>query len=159
MNTQIPKIKSFFTYLLGFSLLFFIINFELIETRYKNSKTQTVPVPKNFKIKKQIVKKQVDSHEMQGRMMQHFFHQAPYTSGISPDELHLQFESPVEIHGLLVSVDCWKSTKLVEIAAGINQKPAYNAHSDENILMHVSFATDNTAGKIDKHIFSQSPFL
>lgn len=158
-----PK-KRNWAWLGWLSLLFiiiFVVNYPEWELRYKNSRVKTVSLPTKFNTKLYNVTKDENSvtGAFNGRIVQSTFSQERYTSGVSPDEMSIRFDQPVEIHGLLMSVDCWKSTRLVELAAGINQKPAYQANSKNNMLMHVSFATNNQAGKIDEHIWFPKPFV
>lgn len=138
--------------------IFLAFNFSELELRYRNSKVVTKPDPASYNVSKKSIIKVGSDKKLHGRIFQHFFSQAGSTSGRSPDELSIQFDHPAKIHGILISVDCWKSTRLVEFAAGINQKPAYQTKGDHETLFHVSFATNNTAGKIDEQIWFPEPF-
>ncbi|MBI4412352.1 MAG: hypothetical protein HY541_07710 [Deltaproteobacteria bacterium] len=143
------------------AVLFFIsINFAELELRLKNSRVKTVAMPETFDVQTEILRKMADDDgRMHGRIFQKHFSQKGSTSGRSPDELSVTFSDPVEIHGILMSIDCWKSTRLVEFAAGINQKPAYQTKGENEMLMHVSFATSHEAGKIDEQVWFPKPFL
>ncbi|MBI2340513.1 MAG: hypothetical protein HYU99_09165 [Deltaproteobacteria bacterium] len=143
------------------AVLFFIsINFSELELRLKNSRVKTVPTPPMFDVQTEtLTKPPGDDGRIHGRIFQKYFNQEGSTSGRSPDEISVKFSGPAEIHGILMSVDCWKSTRLVEFAAGLNQKPAYQTKGDHEMLMHVSFATNNEAGKIDEQVWFPKPFL
>ncbi len=138
------------------ALIFFVPG---LKSKYDNLRTTTRPDPDKFAIKTVTVNKpqNITEQQAQSRILQHLFYQDGRTAGRSADELSLSFDAPVDIIGILMSVDCWKSTRLVEFAAGINQKPAYSINAD-NVLFHVSFATNDTAGKIDEHIFFPTPY-
>ena len=145
-----------------FLLLLIVLfsNFSEWELRWKNSRVKTVPTPAKFDVLQKTIKKEGNTdHRLHGRIFQKHFSQAGYTSGRSPDEISIKFDSPAEIYGILMSVDCWKSTRLVEFAAGINQKPAYQTKGDAEMLLHVSFATNHEAGKIDEQVWFPKPFL
>ena len=152
------KNHSWIKWLFIFPVIFISLNYGELESRYKNSKVKTIVSPASFTKNEIRISKNSAAPGMHSRMIQQLFHQQARVSGISPDEMNIRFDAPVEIQGILMSVDCWKSTRLVELAAGINQTPAYNAHSDKDMLMHVSFAGDK-AGKIDEQAFFPKPFL
>lgn len=131
-----------------------------IEYRIATSKTVTKPDPESVLVHQiKISKPQREDQGLHGFLFQHLFRQEPRTAGRSPDEVELQFQEPAEIIGLLISVDTWKSMRLVEYAVGINQKPAYSVNTQNDMLMHVSQATNNQAGRIDEHIWFPEPFF
>lgn len=147
--------------ILVFAVLIFAgSNYSELELRLKNSRVKTAPTPDQFNVQTEIINKpDNDDKRLHGRIFQKHFNQEGYTSGRSPDELSVKFSDPVEVHGILMSVDCWKSTRLVEFAAGINQKPAYQTKGPGDMLIHASFATNHEAGKIDEQVWFPKPFL
>lgn len=157
-----PK-KNNWTWVLSLILIAILIvfsNYEEWELRYKTAKTKTRPAPTNVVGKKYLVSKGDEkNHELKSRLFQHLFHQDGRTAGRSADELLIQFDQPALLYGILISVDCWKSTRLVEFAAGINQQPAYQANTQSAMLFHVSFATNHQAGKIDEQFWYPVPFF
>lgn len=147
----------------GAPLLFLVAililsNFPEWELRYKTSKVVTRPLAPVVHVEGKMVTRGSENEFLHSRLFQLPFSQDAYISGQSPDELSIRFDVPVDIRGILVSVDCWKSTRLVEFAAGINQKPAYSTNSESDMLMHTSFATNSEAGKIDEQAFFPTPF-
>ncbi len=136
-----------------------LANYPEWELRYRNAQVKNVPPPAQFNIKTiEVTKEGSPSPTLHSRLVQHLFSQAGSSTGPSPDELSLKFSAPVDIQGILMSVDCWKSTRLVEFAAGINNKPAYQANGPTDMLLHVSFATNLEAGKIDEQVWFPKPF-
>lgn len=165
------SILKFVFYIFLLLMLFFILNFKELELRLKTSGIVTEPLPEKTNAILHKVHLKADSRivddangasvvipGLQSRLFQAAFTQKPKVAGRSPDEIHVKFDNPVQIHGLLFSVDCWKSTRLVEFAAGINATPAYSLNESGRMLFHVSFATNDTAGKIDEHIWFPEPF-
>lgn len=140
-------------------LVLLLSNYPEWELRYRNSKVVTLPSPSQFKSKEvTIAKGEANDDSGHSRIFQHPFGQIASTSGRSRDELVIRFDAPVEILGIVASVDCWKSTRLVEFAGGINQKPAYQTNGPNDMLFHVSFATNHEAGKIDEQFWFPKPF-
>ena len=143
-----------------FILMFlFLSNLPEWELRYKTGKvvTRSDPIATNV-VEKIIRKEESKPDSLHSRIFQLPFSQDGRISGRSGEELSIRFEAPAKIHGILVSVDCWKSTRLVEFAAGINQKPAYQTGGDSDMLIHASCATNALAGKIDEQAFFPVPF-
>ncbi|OGQ08366.1 MAG: hypothetical protein A3G32_03985 [Deltaproteobacteria bacterium RIFCSPLOWO2_12_FULL_40_28] len=137
----------------------FVIHWPEVELRYKTLKTTTQVEPDHYQQTHRLILRESDQKDgLHSRMFQEHFWQEARTSGISPNELILQFDKPVLIDGLLISADCWKSTRLVEFAIGINPKPAYQPNSNQNMIFHVNFATNQTAGSIDEHIWFPTPY-
>jgi hypothetical protein len=136
---------------LFFFLIITAIQYPAWKSSYDNWRTNTRATPSQVNNKEIIVARSEGDTGLKGHIFQNLFTQDARTAGRSPDELSIGFSQPVILKGFLISVDCWKSTRLVEFAAGINQKPAYSTHNDNNMLFHVSFATNRDAGKIDEH--------
>lgn len=98
-------------------------------------------------------------------MGQVMMHQEARTSGPSPDSLRFRFDAPVEITGVMVSVDISGPT-LVEVAAGVNVEGPYgisDGHFDpdrENLtrfagrdwLIHTSDSNGGAPSKIDEQV-------
>lgn len=142
------------------ALIGFLVQFDEWELRYKTGRTVTVSEPQSYDVHSvKVAPRDNEGGGMHGRIFQLPFKQAGRTSGRSPSVLSIQFEKAVEIHGIVASVDCWKSTRLVEFAGGLNQTPAYQTNGPNEMLFHVSFATNTTAGKIDEQFWFKEPFL
>ncbi|EKD42572.1 MAG: hypothetical protein ACD_73C00100G0004 [uncultured bacterium] len=143
-------------------LIFLAFNYQSILLKWKNSAVTTRENPSAFKIQDILVSKplplEVDTG-LHAKLVQHIFHQEARTSGRSPDVLTVAFNQDVQIYGILFSVDCWKDTRLVEFMAGINQQPAYNTQTDNDVFFHATFAANDSAGKIDEHVFFPQPIL
>lgn len=138
--------------------LAFLFNWSEWEMRYRNSQVTEQKMPADFIRNTRLISRgELTDQNLHSRIFQLPFSQKGYTSGRSPDELAIQFDKPVTVRGLLLSVDCWKSTRLVEFAMGINQAPAYEVSTENDMLFHASFATNTTAGKIDEHIWFPHP--
>lgn len=91
--------------------------------------------------------------------------QAPRTSGPSPDSLRFRFDAPVEITGVLISVDIW-GPSLVEVVAGVNVEHPYGIASSgeggqkfagRDWLLHTSDSNDGGPSKIDEQIVLPVP--
>lgn len=153
------KSLSWIAYLILIIVGIAFINYPEWELRYKTGQVTSNPTPAKFDIHERHISFQPhEGKNLTSRLFQEEFHQEAKTSGRSSDELSLSFDGDVEIYGLLFSIDCWKSTRLVEFAAGIDAKPAYQINGDQPMLFHVTFATNNTAGSIDEHIWFPEPF-
>lgn len=150
-------------FLLLILLIVLVIGYPEWEIRYRNAQVETIPNPPAFREEsRRVMPDAVGGFRpdvMEGRIFQHRFSQEGATSGRSPDELTITFPHPVALHGLHVSADCWKDTRLVEFAGGVDQKPAYQTNGNETILFHVTFATTDTAGVIEETFWYPRPFF
>jgi hypothetical protein len=92
--------------------------------------------------------------------------QAPYTSGPSADSLRFRFDAPVEVTGILVSIDI-SGPHLVELVAGINLDAPYGVEEaatgrsqtfvGRDWLIHTSDSNGGRPSKIDEHITLPTP--
>lgn len=89
---------------------------------------------------------------MQSVMGQAMFRQPPRTTGVSPDTIRFTFDGPVDILGVLVSVDV-HDLPLVEFAVGVNPPVAYGTEGGP-WLIHTSSTGEST----DEHIWFPVPF-
>lgn len=89
-------------------------------------------------------------------LVQNLYEQAPRTAGVSPDSIYVQFNSTVEIVGVLVSVDIPPDLDLVEFAVGVNDVRGYSTSRAGEWLTHTSYASHAatpSAGSIDESIW------
>ncbi len=92
---------------------------------------------------------------MQSVMGQGTFRQHARTTGVSRDTLRFTFDRPVEVVGVLVSVDI-RGMSITEVVVGINQPVAYGLEADA-WLIHTSDASDGPS-KIDEQAWFPVPF-
>lgn len=76
-----------------------------------------------------------------GVLLQGVFEQEPWSSGPSPQAIHLSFDAPVEILGLAISVDIGGAMTLVEFSAGIGARQ-YGNDQGVDWLLHTSYSED-----------------
>lgn len=96
------------------------------------------------------------SSEVHGVIVQEILNQQPRSSGFSQDAIHVNFDAPVEIVGVAVSVDIGTSMELVEVSAGINSQRGYGKAHTADWLIHTSYAGDpwsSAGGKIDEQVW------
>ena len=155
------RVGWFFSFLVILAIVL-VIGYPEWELKYRKAQVETIPNPPSFKEERRMVKPVNGTpfrpDRMEGRIFQHRFTQGAATAGRSPDELAIHFGQAVEIHGIHVSADCWKDTRLVEFAGGIDQRPAYQTSGDATILFHSTFATTDTAGAIEETFWFPKPF-
>jgi hypothetical protein len=100
--------------------------------------------------------------DLRSVMGQRTMYQAPRTSGPSPDTLRFRFDAPVEVVGMMLSVDI-SGPELVEFAVGVNTpapyglvEPGDHLHREfiaRDWLMHVSDANGGRPSKIDEAVW------
>lgn len=83
------------------------------------------------------------------------------TAGPSPDSLRFRFDAPVEITGVVISVDI-SGPRLVEVVAGVNVEHPYGIEAPgdgrhqpftgRGWLLHTSDANDGGSSKIDEQV-------
>lgn len=92
--------------------------------------------------------------------------QEPRTSGPSPDSLRFRFGAPVEVTGVVISVDI-HGPQLVEVVASVNAEHPYGIEAPgdgrnqpfvaRDWLLHTSDANDGGPSKIDEQISLPEP--
>lgn len=99
----------------------------------------------------EVVVEPDDRDGMQSAIGQLIFRQDPRTTGVSPDTIHFRFTEPVDVYGVLVSVDV-HGLEIVEFAVGLNEPVAYATTGEW--LIH----TSSTGDSIDEHVWFPVPY-